>query len=140
MLKKLFPGIVSAKSFAVPVPLAQAHDRVLSALTSHGYSAVEDSAEEITAQHGQVALFTYGTIASDITLVLIASPSEEYPVSVDVSFHDVDGGTQVSVNARYIKPVTFMGAPAFGPMNRKWHEACDAAVATVVESLAASHS
>ncbi len=140
MFKKLFPGIVSAKSFAVPVPLVQAHDHVLAALSSSGYSAVDDRADEITAQHGQVALFVYGTIASDITIALAVSPSEEYPVSVDVSFHEIEGGTQVSVTARFMKPITFMGAPAFGPMNRKWHEACDAAVATVVESLAASRS
>ncbi|MGA1503184.1 MAG: hypothetical protein ACO38Z_11305, partial [Candidatus Nanopelagicales bacterium] len=56
-------------------------------------------------------------------------------ITVDVDFHAIDGGCQVSVNAAYIKPVTYVGAPPKGPENTKWHEACDAAVATVVGSL-----
>jgi hypothetical protein len=135
MFKKLFPAITSAKSFAVTVPITEAHDRVLAALNTQGYSKVEDRPEEIKAQHGEVAFFVYGTVSSDITIALAASPSEQYPISVDLSFHEIDGGSQVSVNASYIKPITFLGAPAFGPMSRKWHEACDAAVATVVNSL-----
>ena len=132
---KLFPAITAAKSFAVTVPVAEAHDRVRGALIAQGYSHLDDATDEIKAQHGQVELFVYGTVASDITIALAASPSDLYPVSVDVSFHEVEGGSQVSVNARYIRPVTFLGAPAFGPMSRKWHEACDAAVATVVNSM-----
>lgn len=135
MFKKLFPAITSAKSFGVSVDVSAAHDRVLAALNVNGYAKVEDRAEEITAQHGQVALFVYGTVAGDVTLALVSSPSEQYPISVDVSFHETEDGSQVSVNASYIKPVTFLGAPAFGPMSRKWHEACDAAVSTVVDSL-----
>ena len=52
-----------------------------------------------------------------------------------MAFHSIDSGCQVSVNASYIKPVTYLGAPKKGPEAAKWHEACDAAVATVVDSL-----
>jgi hypothetical protein len=133
-LKKLFPPITAAKSFAVTVTAQEAHDRVLAALTAGGYSHVADDGQDLHAEHGEVELFVYGTVASDITIALMASPSDVYPVSVDVSFHALDGGCQVSVNASYIKPATFMGAPRSGPMSTKWHEACDTAVATVVAS------
>lgn len=132
---KLFPPITSAKSFAVTIPSPQAHDRVLAALSAGGYTSIEDAGEEIKANHGNVAVFVYGTVSSDITLALAASPSSDYPISVDVAFHDIEGGCQVSVNASYIRPVTFAGAPRKGPMSEKWHEACDAAVATVVDAL-----
>jgi hypothetical protein len=131
---KIFPPITAAKSFAVTVPPQEAHDRVLAALQSGGYSAVADHGEGIHAEHGEVELFVYGTVASDITIALMASPSDVYPISVDVSFHAIDSGCQVSANASYIRPVTFMGAPRSGPMSTKWHEACDNAVASVVAS------
>jgi len=133
-LGKLFPPITAAKSFAVTVPPQEAHDRVLAALQSGGYSAIADHGEDIHAEHGEVALFKYGSASSDIGITLLASPSDLYPITVDVDFHAIDGGCQVSVNAAYIKPVTYMGAPQKGPENTKWHEACDAAVATVVAS------
>lgn len=133
-LGKMFPPITAAKSFAVTVPPQEAHDRVLAALTAGGYSSIADHGGDIHAEHGEVALFVYGTVSSDITIALLASDSDAYPISVDVDFHAIDGGTQVSVNASYMKPVTFMGAPKKGPMSVKWHEACDAAVATVVAS------
>lgn len=135
ILKKMFPPITAAKSFAVTIPTQEAHDRVLAALNAGGYTRVTDHSEDIHAEHGEVELFIYGTVVGDITLALIASPSESYPISVDVDFHEIDGGCQVSVNASYLKPVTFMGAPRSGPMSTKWHEACDGAVATVVASL-----
>lgn len=131
-LGKLFPPITAAKSFAVTVPPQEAHDRVLTALTAGGYTSVKDSGDVIHAEHGEVALFVYGTVSSDISIALLASDADAYPISVDVDFHAIEDGTQVSVNASYIKPVTFMGAPRSGPMSTKWHEACDAAVATVV--------
>ncbi len=133
-LGKLFPPITAAKSFAVTVTPQEAHDRVLAALTAGGYSSIADHGADIHAEHGEVALFKYGTVSSDIGITLTASPSDLYPITVDVDFHDIEGGCQVSVNAAYIKPVTYMGAPPKGPENRKWHEACDAAVATVVAS------
>lgn len=136
MFKKLFPPITAAKSFAVTAPLQVAHDRVLTALRAGGYSHLEDAADDIAAQHGNVDLFIYGTASGDITIALIASPSSDYPISVDVQFHEIEGGTQVSVNASYLRPITFMGAPRKGPMSVKWHEACDAAVSLVVGSLA----
>lgn len=135
IFKKLFPPITSAKSFAVTITSQEAHDRVLAALNASGYTHVTDRSKDIHAEHGEVELFIYGTVASDITIALLASPSELYPISVDVDFHEIDGGCQVSVNASYLKPVTFMGAPRSGPMSTKWHEACDGAVATVVASL-----
>lgn len=135
-LGKMFPPITAAKSFAVTVPPQEAHDRVLAALTAGGYTSIADHGADIHAEHGEVALFVYGTVASDIDIAMMASDSDAYPISVDVGFHAIDGGTQVSVNASYMKPVTFMGAPRSGPMSTKWHEACDAAVATVVASLA----
>lgn len=135
ILGKLFPPITAAKSFAVTVTAQDAHDRVLAALKAGGYSHVADDGQDLHAEHGEIELFVYGTVASDITIALMASPSDVYPISVDVSFHAIDGGCQVSVNASYIKPVTFMGAPRSGPMSTKWHEACDDAVATVVASL-----
>lgn len=131
---KLFPPITAAKSFAVTVDPQNAHDRVLAALQSGGYSAIADHGGDIHAEHGEVALFKYGSVSSDIGITLLASPSDLYPITVDVDFHAIDGGCQVSVNAAYIKPVTYMGAPPKGPENAKWHEACDAAVATVVAS------
>jgi hypothetical protein len=134
-LKKMFPPITSAKSFAVTVDAKQAHDRVLEALTASGYTHMADHGDDIHAEHGKVELFVYGSISSDISVVLLASPSEAYPIAVDVDFHEIEGGCQVSVNARYLKPITFLGAPRKGPMSVKWHEACDAAVATVVASL-----
>jgi hypothetical protein len=134
IFKKLFPPITSAKSFAVTVSPQEAHDRVLAALTAGGYSGLEGEGQDIHAEHGNVALFVYGTVSTDISIALLASDADAYPISVDVGFHAIDGGTQVSVNASYIKPVTFMGAPRSGPMSTKWHEACDAAVATVVSS------
>ena len=133
-LGKLFPPITAAKSFAVTVPPQEAHDRVLAALQSGGYSAIADHGADIHAEHGEVALYVYGTVSTDISIALLASDADAYPISVDVDFHATDGGTQVSVNASYLKPVTFMGAPRTGPMSTKWHEACDAAVATVVAS------
>lgn len=133
-LGKLFPPITAAKSFAVQVTPQEAHDRVLAALTAGGYSAIADHGEDIHAEHGEVALFVYGTVSSDISIALLASDADAYPISVDVDFHTIDGGTQVSVNASYLKPVAFMGAPRTGPMSTKWHEACDQAVATVVAS------
>jgi hypothetical protein len=134
-LGKLFPPITAAKSFAVTVPPQEAHDRVLAALQSGGYTAIADHGADIHAEHGEVALFKYGSVSSDIGITLLASPSDLYPITVDVDFHAIDGGCQVSVNAAYIKPVTYVGAPPKGPENTKWHEACDAAVATVVGSL-----
>lgn len=133
--KKMFPPITSAKSFAVTITAHEAHDRVLAALNAGGYTRVTDHSEQLHAEHGEVELFVYGTVASDITIGLAASPSDLYPISVDVDFHEIDGGCQVSVNASYLKPATFMGAPRTGPMSKKWHEACDEAVATVVASL-----
>ncbi len=135
ILSRLFPPITAAKSFAVTVPIQEAHDRVLAALEAGGYTGLEDAGDDIKAQHGNVAVFVYGTVSGDITLALAASPSSEYPISVDVAFHEIEGGCQVSVNASYIRPVTFAGAPRKGPMSDKWHDACDAAVATVVDSL-----
>ena len=132
---KLFPPITAAKSFAVTVPPQEAHDRVLAALTAGGYTSISDSGGDIHAEHGEVALFTYGTVSTDIGLTLAASPSDLYPITVDVAFHTIDGGCQVSVNASYIKPVTYLGAPKKGPEAAKWHEACDATVATVVDCL-----
>ncbi len=132
---KLFPPITAAKSFAVTVPPQEAHDRVLAALNAGGYTSINDSGVDIHAEHGEVALFTYGTVSSDIGLTLAASPSDLYPITVDVAFHSIADGCQVSVNATYIKPVTYLGAPKKGPEATKWHEACDAAVATVVDSL-----
>ena len=136
LLGRLFPPITAAKSFAVALPPQQAHDRVLAALTAGGYSSISDAGSDIHAEHGEVALFTYGTVSSDIGLTLTASPSDLYPITVDVAIHGIEGGSQVSVNASYIKPVTYVGAPHKGPQNRKWHEACDSAVATVVDCLA----
>ena len=120
--------------------MQEAHDRVLAALKAGGYSGIEDAGADVHAEHGEVALFKYGTVSSDIGITLAASPSDLYPITVDVAFHDVEGGCQVVVNASYIKPVTYMGAPPKGPENTKWHEACDAAVATVVDSLKDSHA
>ena len=134
-LGKMFPPITAAKSFAVTVPPQEAHDRVLAALKAGGYSGIADRGDDIHAEHGEVALFVYGTVASDISIAMMVSDADAYPISVDVDFHAIDGGTQVSVNASYIKPVTFMGAPKKGTLSVKWHEACDAAVATVVGSL-----
>jgi hypothetical protein len=135
ILKKMFPPITAAKSFAVTVSVQEAHDRVLAALETGNYSKITDDGSDITAKHGEVDLFVYGSISGDVSIALLASPSESYPISVDVDFHEIEGGCQVSVNARYLKPVTFLGAPKKGPMSVKWHEACDGAVATVVDSL-----
>lgn len=132
---KLFPPITAAKSFAVTVSPQEAHDRVLAALNTGGYTSINDAGADIHAEHGEVALFTYGTVSTDIGLTLAASPSDLYPITVDVAFHAIDVGCQVSVNASYIKPVTYLGAPKKGPEATKWHEACDAAVATVVDCL-----
>ncbi len=137
---KLFPPITAAKSFTVTVPMQEAHDRVLAALKAGGYSSIKDAGADVHAEHGEVALFKYGTVSSDIGITLAASPSDLYPITVDVAFHDIEGGCQVVVNASYIKPVTYMGAPPKGPENTKWHEACDAAVATVVASLTDSET
>jgi hypothetical protein len=133
-LGKMFPPITAAKSFAVTVPPQEAHDRVLAALTAGGYSSIADHGANIHAEHGEVALFKYGSVSSDVGITLLASPSDLYPITVDVEFHGIEGGCQVSVNAAYIKPVTYMGAPKRGPESTKWHEACDTAVATVVGS------
>ena len=108
---------------------------MLAALNAGGYTSTNDAGGDIHAEHGEVALFTYGTVSTDIGLTLAASPSDLYPITADVAFHAIDGGCQVSVNASYIKPVTYLGAPRKGPEATKWHEACDAAVATVVDSL-----
>jgi hypothetical protein len=133
-VSKLFPPITAAKSFAVELPVSEAHDRVLTALNQSGYHHLADADDEIKAEHGNTALFVYGTISGDVTLALTASDSTEYPVSVDVQFHAIDGGTQVVANASYMRPITYMGAPRFGPQARKWHEACDSAIATVVSA------
>ncbi len=135
ILKKMFPPITAAKSFAVTVGVQEAHDRVMRALEAGNFSKITDDGTDITAKHGDVELFVYGSISGDVSIALLASPSSAYPISVDVDFHEIEGGCQVSVNARYIRPVTFAGAPRKGPMSAKWHEACDAAVATVVTSL-----
>jgi hypothetical protein len=135
LLKKMFPPITAAKSFAVTVDIHQAHDRVLAALTAGGYTHLADHGDDIHAEHGQVELFVYGSVSGDITVALLASPAQAYPIAVDVDFHELEEGCQVSVNARYLKPITFLGAPRKGPMSQKWHEACDTAVATVVGSL-----
>ena len=132
---KLFPPITAAKSFSVAIPAQEAHDRVLAALNAGGYTSIQDAGADIHAEHGEVALFTYGTVSTDIGLTLAASPSDLYPITVDVAFHATDDGCQVSVNASYIKPVTYLGAPKKGPEAAKWHEACDSAVATVVDCL-----
>ena len=134
IFSKMFPPITAAKSFATTASLQEAHDRVLKALTANGYTGIQDHGEDIHAEHGEMT-FVYGTVSTDISLALVASPSELYPIAVDVDFHEIDGGCQVSVNARYLKPVTYLGAPKKGPMSVKWHEACDSAVATVVASL-----
>lgn len=133
-LAKMFPPITAAKSFATTVSVQVAHDRVLKALTASGYTGIQDHGEDIHAEHGEMT-FVYGSVSGDITLALVASPSELYPIAVDVDFHEIEGGCQVSVSARYLKPVTFLGAPKKGPMSAKWHEACDAAVSTVVSCL-----
>ena len=135
LLGKLFPPITAAKSFAVSIPAQDAHDRVLAALNAGGYTSISDSGGDIHAEHGEVALFKYGTVSSDIGLTLAASPADLYPITVDVDFHAIEGGSQVSVNASYIKPITYAGAPRKGPEAAKWHEACDGAVATVVACL-----
>ena len=135
MFGKLFPPITAAKSFSVAIPAQEAHDRVLAALNAGGYTSIQDAGADIHAEHGEVALFTYGTVSTDIGLTLAASPSDLYPITVDVAFHATDDGCQVSVNASYIKPVTYLGAPKKGPEAAKWHEACDSAVATVVDCL-----
>lgn len=134
-LGRMFPPITSAKSFAVTIPVSEAHDRVLTALQGGGYTHMADHGTDIHAEHGKVELFVYGSVSGDISIALLASPAEAYPIAVDVDFHEIEGGCQVSVNARYLKPITFLGAPKKGPMSQKWHEACDAAVATVVGSL-----
>lgn len=134
LFSKMFPPITAAKSFAVTVSAREAHDRVLAALTANGYTGIQDHGEDIHAEHGEMT-FVYGTVSTDISLALAASPSDLYPIAVDVDFHDIEGGSQVVVNARYLKPVTFVGAPRTGPMSTKWHEACDTAVATVVAAL-----
>jgi hypothetical protein len=134
-LGKLFPPITAAKSFAVTVQPQEAHDRVLAALNAGGFTSIADHGGDIHAEHGEVALFKYGSVSSDVGITLLASPSDLYPITVDVDFHAIDGGCQVSVNAAYIKPVTYMGAPQKGPESTKWHEACDSAVATVVACL-----
>ena len=133
-MSKLFPAITAAKSFGVAIPMAQAHDQVLAALHSGGFHKVDDLSDEIKAEHGNTALFVYGTVSGDITIALTASPSADYPVSLDVQFHEIEGGTQVVANASYMRPITYMGAPRFGPQARKWHEACDSAIAVVVDS------
>ena len=133
-MSKLFPSITAAKSFAVDLSVSDAHDRVLAALNAGGYHHLADASDEIKAEHGNTALFVYGTVSGDMTLALTASQSTEYPVSVDVQFHAIEGGTQVVANASYMKPITYMGAPRFGPQARKWHEACDSAIATVVKA------
>ena len=133
-MSKLFPAIAVAKSFGVEMPIAQAHERVLAALNANGYHNVDDLSNEIKAEHGNTGLFIYGTVSGDIAVALAASPSAEYPVSVDVQFHEIEGGTQVVANASYMRPITYMGAPRFGPQARKWHEACDSAIAVVVAS------
>jgi hypothetical protein len=137
-MSKLFPAITAAKSFGVEMPLAQAHDRVLAALQAGGFHKVDDLSDEIKAEHGNTALFVYGTVSGDITIALTASPSADYPVSLDVQFHEIEGGTQVVANASYMRPITYMGAPRFGPQARKWHEACDSAIAVVVASCEVS--
>ena len=53
-------------------------------------------------------------MSSDITIAKMASDSDAYPISVDVGFHAIEGGTQVSVNASYMKPVTFHWSPEVG--------------------------
>jgi hypothetical protein len=116
---KVLPPITAAQSFAVTVPPQEAHDRVPSALQSGSYSAIADHGEDIHAELGEVELFVYDTVASDITIALMASPSDVYPISVDVTFHAIDGGCQVSVNASFIKPATLIGAPRSGPMSTK---------------------
>lgn len=131
---KMFPPITAAKSFAVTIPAQQAHDRVLAVLTANGYTGVLDKGTNVHAEHGEMT-FVYGVVSSDISIALAASPSQLYPISVDVDFHEIEGGCQVSVSACYIKPVTFLGAPKKGPMSVKWHEACDTAVLTVVSCL-----
>lgn len=136
LLSEMFPPITAAKSFAVTVSTKEAHDRVLAALNDGGYHDIADHGDELMAEHGQVALFRYGTVSSDISIAMLAGSPDIYPISVNVSFHEIDGGCQVAVNASYIKPVTYLGAPRKGPESEKWHEACDTAVATVVGSLA----
>jgi hypothetical protein len=137
-MSKLFPAITAAKSFGVEMPLTQAHDRVLAALQAGGFHKVDDLSDEIKAEHGNTALFVYGTVSGDITIALTASPSADYPVSLDVQFHEIEGGTQVVASASYMRPITYMGAPRFGPQARKWHEACDSAIAVVVASCEVS--
>ena len=91
-MSKLFPAIAVAKSFGVEMPIVQAHERVLAALHANGYHNVEDLSDEIKAEHGNTGLFIYGTVSGDIAVALAASPSAEYPVSVDVQFHEIEGG------------------------------------------------
>jgi hypothetical protein len=41
-----------------------------------------------------VALFVYGTVSSGISIALLASDADAYPISVDVDFHAIDGGSR----------------------------------------------
>ena len=58
------------------------------------HSATADHGEDIHAEHGEVALFVYGTVSSGISIALLASDADAYPISVDVDFHAIDGGSR----------------------------------------------
>ena len=134
---KMFPPIEAQESITTSAPMQQAHDRVLNALTAAGFFDFdfEADARHIHAKHGEPT-FVYGTVSTDISVALTASPSELYPITIDITFTALtDSSTKVDVHAKYIRPVTFAGAPRGGPMAKKWKEACAAALETVRASL-----
>lgn len=132
---KLFPPIEAQESITVSLPRQQVLANVVKSLEADGFFDIETDTGHIHAKHGEPT-FVYGTVSTDISLALAASPSQLYPITIDVTLTELtDSSTQVDTHAKYIRPVTFAGAPRKGPMATKWKEACAAALKTVRTSL-----
>ena len=116
---------------------AAAHDQVLGALTANGYKRIDDQGSQIHADHGSKTAFRLGAVSGWVGDATTFSGSDNYPISIDVTFSPSGSGTEVHVHAESYKPPNLITVPKRGPMAKRWRAACDAACDTVARALEA---
>jgi hypothetical protein len=127
--------ITKDATYTTSLDPAAAHDQVLTALTGNGYKRIDDQGATIHADHGSKATFRLGAVSGWVGDVADFSGSDNYPISIDVTFAPRGSGTEVHVHAESYKPPNLITVPKRGPMAKRWRAACDAACDTVASAL-----
>jgi len=110
---------------------------VLTALTAHDYRRIDDQGDSVHADHGSKAAFRLGAVSGWVGDAADFSGSDNYPISIDVTFSPKGSGTEVHVHAGSDKPPNLVTVPKRGPMATRWRAACDTACNVVSRALEA---